>query len=294
MAGIGPAVAGAGLDERRFQLLALDVRIATDCPILQRGLEYLVQDARQDYAATEGVRFEVLRQGGEYRIAEEEAEPRIEADPVMALAYLHRRSYERAYRALPQTGLFLHAACGSFEGRRFLLMGDSGAGKTTLITQLLTSGVLGEGDELALVDDEAVSALPRRFHIKNFGLGHFPWLASEVHRLPSHDNGDGTSIYSFAPSEWGFPWHIRHAGVDAVFFLDPNHGGRSRIQEIPRHRMMQLAVPQLRLLDRANREWIAPLCRHFDRAFCGRLVLGSLDSAADLLLSKLGELPAAG
>ena len=136
--------------------------------------------------------------------------------------------------------------------------------------------------------------LPRRFHIKNFGLGHFPWLASEVHRLPSHDNGDGTSIYSFAPSEWGFPWHIRHAGVDAVFFLDPNHGGRSRIQEIPRHRMMQLAVPQLRLLDRANREWIAPLCRYFDRAFCGRLVLGSLDSAADLLLSKLGELPAAG
>ena len=58
--------------------------------------------------------------------------------------------------------------------------------------------------------------------------------------------------------------------------------------------MMQLAVPQLRLIDRTNRAWIAALCRQFDRAYCGRLVLGGLDNAAELLLSKLGELPAAG
>ena len=283
-----------GAVERRFQLLALNVRIATDCPILDRKLEYLVQDARQDYPVTDEIRLEALRHTDGYRIFEAGAEPRTEADATMALGRLHIRAYERAYEILPSTGLFLHAACGSYEGRRFLLLGDSGAGKTTLITRLLTAGALGEGDELVLLEGDRLSALPRRFHVKSFGLDHFPWLAREIHRLPSHDNGNGTFVYAFAPSDWGFPWHIRHAGIDAVFYLDPNHGGQSRILEMPRHQMMQLAVPQLRLVDRANRGWIAALCRQFDRAYCGRLVLGSLDSAADLLLSKLSELPTAG
>ena len=173
-----PMVTGTpGPCERRFQLLALDVRIATDCPILDRKLEYLVQDARQDYPVTDEIRLEVLRHADGYRISEPGAEPRIEADSAMALGHLHMRSYERAYKLLPSTGLFLHAACGSYEGRRFLLLGESGAGKTTLITRLLTAGVLGEGDELVLLEGDRLSALPRRFHIKSFGLGHFPWLA---------------------------------------------------------------------------------------------------------------------
>lgn len=288
------AAGNAGLGERRFQLLALDVRIATDCPILGRKLEYLAQDARQDYAVTDEIRLEALRHPDGYRICEADGEPRIEVDPAMALGRLHIRSYERAYEILPRAGLFLHAACGSYEGRRFLLLGDSGAGKTTLMLRLLTLGALAEGDELTFLGGNSLSALPRRFHIKSLGLDHFPWLRDQRHRLPFHDNGDSTSIYAFAPSEWGFPWHIRNAGVDAVFFLDPNHGGQSRIREIPRHRMIQHAITRLRPLERAERSWIPALCRQFDRAFCGQLVLGNLDSAADLLLSKLRDLPAAG
>ena len=165
-----------GAGERRFQLLALDVRIATDCPILDRKLEYLVQDARQDYPMTDEIRLEALRHADGYRICEAGGEPRIESDSSMALGRLHIRAYERAYEILPSTGLFLHAACGSYKGRRFLLLGDSGAGKTTLITRLLTAGALGEGDELALLEGDRLSALPRRFHIKSFGLGHFPGL----------------------------------------------------------------------------------------------------------------------
>ena len=62
--------------ERRFQLLALSVRIATDCPILDRKLEYLVQDARQDYPMTDEIRLEAQRHADGYRICEAGREPR--------------------------------------------------------------------------------------------------------------------------------------------------------------------------------------------------------------------------
>jgi len=291
---VAVAMDTAGSSERRFQLLALSVRIATDCPILDGKLEYLAQDACQDYDMTGEIHLHALRQADGYRICEAGTEPRTEADSTMALGRLHFRSYQRAYEMLPRSGLFLHAACGSYEGRRFLLLGESGAGKTTLITRLLGLGALAEGDELALLEGAGVSALPRRFHIKSTGIDHFPWLGNQLHRLPRHDNGDGTSIYAFAPSDWGFPWHIRNAGIDAVLILDPNHGGQSRIREIPHHQMIQYAIAHLRPLDQSQRSWLPALCRHFDRAFCGRLVLGSLDSAASLLISKLSDLPAPG
>ena len=288
------AEASASLIERRFQLLALDVQIVTDCPILDRRLDYLVPGVRQDYPMTAAVRFEALRRGTEYLIREDGGVARIESEATMALSRLYVRSYERAHEALPNGSYFLHAASGRFQGRRFLLMGESGAGKSTLMTRLLAEGVVAEGDELVLFDDDAACALPRRFHLKSGGLHHFPWVADRVDRIPAFDNGDGTAVYAVDPSAWGFAWRIGRGPVDAIYLIEPNHGGQSRVQELPRHRMMQLAMQQLRLIDRANRGCIASLCRHMDRAYCARLTLGSLDSAAEVLLSSLTSLPTAG
>jgi len=57
--------------ERRFQVLALEVSIATNCPRLDRQLDYLVQDAAQDFSVSARVRYEAIRQGQEYRICED-------------------------------------------------------------------------------------------------------------------------------------------------------------------------------------------------------------------------------
>lgn len=293
MAGL-QAEAPPALIERRFQLLALHVLIVTDCPILNRRLDYLVPGVQQDYPMTVEARFEVLRQGTEYLIREDGGVARIEAEATMALSHLYERSYKRAHEALPNSSYFLHAASGRFQGRRFLLMGESGAGKSTLITRLLAEGVVAEGDESVLFDDEAACALPRRFHLKSGGLHHFPWLTDRIDRIPTYDNGDGTAVYAVDPSAWGFAWQIGRGPVDAIYLLEPNHGGQSRVQEIARHRMMQQAMHQLRLIDRANRGCVASLCRHLDRAYCARLTLGSLDSAAESLISNLASLPTAG
>jgi hypothetical protein len=186
----------------------------------------------------------------------------------------------------------LHSACGSIAGQRFVLIGESGAGKTTLIIRLASEGALVEGDELVVLHEKGVVAVPRRFRIKDHGLALLPSIAGTSDRMPVLDSGHGSRIYAFAPSESGYSWHIRDASVDAVIFLDPNHGGQSRLVEIPRFQMVQFAMSQARVFDRQDRSWITMLCRQLDRAACYKLVVGDLDNAVALLISKLRGLPA--
>jgi hypothetical protein len=285
-------VAGGDVVERGFQLLALEVRIRTNCPVLDRQLDYLVQDARQDYPVSARLDVDAILEDGRYHIAGA-GESALAYDAPLVVSRLYRVCYQKAYAALPQSGAMIHAACAGYGGRRFLLIGDSGAGKTTLVIRLAREGADVEVDELALVLPEGVVGLPRRFHIKGEGLAILPWVAAQAAKMPRWENGDGSVVYGFAPSEWGHPWHIRHGPLDAVFFLEPNHGGQSRLVEVPRYEMIRLAVDRLRVLDKGQRGWIAEICRQFDAAACYKLVVGGLDSTVALLLSRLQVLPAA-
>ena len=132
--------------------------------------------------------------------------------------------------------------------------------------------------------------MPRRFHIKDAGLPLQPWIAAGDSRLQSYSNGDGSYIHAFAPSDWGYPWHIHNSSVDAVFQLESNHGGQSRIEELPCFRMVERAMAEARVLDRRQHGWIAQLCRRIDEAACFRLVVGGLDNAVALLVSSLQRL----
>jgi hypothetical protein len=280
------AAALSGWRERRFQLLAVDVRIRTNCTLLDRQLDYLVLDAVQDYPVTTSIHFDATREAGQYRICADGAEPWIEGDPATAMNRLYQASYRKLYQSLPPSSAFLHSACGTMHGCRFLLMGESGAGKTTLITRLAREGALVEGDELVVLHEDRAVAVPRRFRIKDHGLSQLPWLAAAAERMPVFENLDGSRVYAFAPSEAGYPWHIRDASIDAVIFLEPNHGGQSRVVEIAKPQMVQLAMAEARVVDGQDRSWIPMLCRQFDRASCYRLVIGDLDKAVALLISK--------
>jgi hypothetical protein len=284
-------VSASPLIERRFQLLALEVAIATNCPILDRQLDYLVVDARQRFAISSHVRYEAILADKKYRIFEDGRELGIEHDAVAALECLYRSSYAKANEKLPPGTVFLHAACGRMDGRRFLLIGESGTGKTTLILHLARHGVSMEGDEIAVVMPAGVVALPRRFHVKSESLTDLPWLEAGVERPPFLENGHGSYVFGVSPAQLGHAWEIRCGPIDAVFYLEPNHGGQPRIEDIPRYRMVELAMSQTRLPDRRDRSWLGPLCAMLDRATAHKLVVGHLDKTAKMLVLKLSEVP---
>jgi hypothetical protein len=258
--------------------------------LLDRQLDYLVQDARQSIAIAAHVRYQAIREGKIYRILEDGRELGIQHDAVSAMGLLYRSAYARANLSLPAGTVFLHAACGRLGERRFLLIGESGAGKTTLIMHLARLGISVEGDEIVVVMPEGVAASPRRFHVKSESLTELSWPVAGVPRPPFHQNGDGSYIFSVSPSELGFDWEIRCGPVDAVFYLEPNHGGQPRIEALPRYRMVELAIAQTRLPDRKDRSWLGPLCAMLDWASAHTLIVGDLDKTAKLLILKLTEL----
>lgn len=53
----------------------------------------------------------------------------------------------------------IHSGCGEYNGNRFLVVGDKGTGKTTLMTRLLFEGFHIDGDELVMVQNEKVTPL---------------------------------------------------------------------------------------------------------------------------------------
>ncbi|MCF8084909.1 MAG: hypothetical protein K9M96_17655, partial [Deltaproteobacteria bacterium] len=80
----------------------------------------------------------------------------------------------------------IHAACGSFGGKRFLLAGEKGAGKTTLISRLLFEDAAVHGDEKVLVRDREVIPLPRKFHLKEGTIRLIPQLQAVWDKLTSY------------------------------------------------------------------------------------------------------------
>jgi hypothetical protein len=253
-----------------------------------------VQDAQQERAPSVALRYDVRREDGSYRILNGAAAPSVEFGVEAAYHHLYKACYAKATEALPQSSVFLHAACGSYAGRRFLLIGHSGVGKTTLIVRIAHEGGLVESDDLVVLQPDGVIGLPRRFNLKEGSLALLPWIAAGLDRMPSFGGVYGPRVYSFAPSEWGYPWQIRSGPIDAVFYLEPNHGGQPRITELPRYQMAQLAIGEARVFNREHRGWMSELCRLLDQASCCKLVVGGLDSTAALLLKRIAGLPAGG
>jgi hypothetical protein len=65
----------------------------------------------------------------------------------------------------------LHAGLADIDGRRVVIAGPSGVGKTTTMVALADAGATALGDEGVLIREGLAIALPRPFHAKHAGSG---------------------------------------------------------------------------------------------------------------------------
>ena len=173
----------------------------------------------------------------------------------------------------------IHAACGSFGGRRFLLAGEKGAGKTTLITKSLFEDVTVHGDEKVLVRGQEVIPLPRKFHLKEGTVPLIPQLDAIWHRLTSYPTSYGVRLCFFDPADAGFKWQTKWGKVDTVFYLEPSYGNMTELEKCPKWLMSQKLIMQSLDFDTNPETQIANLCEIVTGTDSFLIHIGELDGA---------------
>ena len=266
---------------RSFHRLACEFRISSNDDAFVRRLDSLQASAIQDHPVTETHRFDVWFDGHAYRICEDNRAPDVHHDLEEAVARVDGRLHEIAFEAVADRTK-LHAGSGTWNKRRFLVVGDRGAGKTTLMTRLLFEGCAVEGDEMVLLRDGHAIAYPRRFGIRRRTLKLVPQVAPLAAHLvdePGVEESGGVHVLAFDPIQVGLTWRITAGPVAVLFFLSPPDHGPTRIVPCSRQRMAQRLMTQSAPPRAGSAALIHEIGTLVRDAASYEIVMGDLDSA---------------
>jgi hypothetical protein len=262
------------------------VTIVTNCEALHLRLQDLRIFAEQDRPFSDVFSVEVLKkdcrymimEGGETLIASDDAE--WVTLYINELVNFHLAQQMRDY-------VKIHAACGSFNGKRFLLAGAKGAGKTTLITRCLFEGITVYGDEKVLVREQDVIPLPRKFHVKEGSVPLIPKLGPIWDNLTSYPTSHGPRVCFFDPTDAGCNWQARWEKVDTIFYLEPNHGKPTEVETPPQWLMAHRMMAQSLDFDENPEVQIADLCKTVIDSKAHIMRIGELDGAIEAMKEVL-------
>ncbi len=204
------------------------------------------------------------------------------------LFVLYQRVYGRLMDHLDLGGwLSLHAALATIGGRRVLLVGDKGAGKTTLAVRLLVDGFDVEGDEMVVTRDGVALALPRRFHVKPGTAELVPQIADALAASPRAGLDDGTSIVGLDPLDLGHPTRTAPGPVAGAVLLRANHGAGSTIEPIPTVDLVARCISHVRPGGDSRSQLFATLAALLGQVQGYEMAVGPLDDAVAVLTRVL-------
>jgi hypothetical protein len=204
------------------------------------------------------------------------------------LFVLYQRSYGRLNEHLALGGwLGLHGGLVTIDGRRVVLVGAKGAGKTTLMLHLLTDGWAVEGDEMVLARDGLAVALPRRFHVKPGTADLVAGLSDALDASPRTSLSDGTAIVGLDPADLGRPMATRPGPVDAAVILTANHAGAAGAEAISTVDLVAGVIDHVHPGSDSRPALFAALAALLGQAQGLRLDVGPLDDSVAALRAAL-------
>lgn len=267
--------------ETRFQLLPCRIVIQYQDPVLRDQLDYIAVSARQSVSVTSTYTYRVSG-SGPYVLHEDGDFLADAALPEDVSFYIYRRVYRRMLERFVLAGwVVFHAGLVKINNKSFLLMGNKGAGKTTLVTRLLLAGYALEGDEMVLARGNEIMAVPRRLHLKPGIEEQVPELASHLDGLPVALAGD-LKIRGLDPANLGFDWRIAPCQPDHLVWLSPNHGGVTELQALGSFSMMQKLL-EAYLGWGESKSRVVSCAANLSRGGGHRLVLGEASDAVSHL-----------
>lgn len=246
---------------------------------MRRRIRDVAPFPRQSAAILYHCTLSALSVDGEFRINASGEGPDFELTAFYAAENLLRRMHRGALAALPDP-VRLRAAIARHAGRTFLIAGPQRSGKTTLALALLFNGCDVSSDELVLLHHGQATAFPWRFRVNETSVALFPSLRT----VPAVAARDGTSArdwwFAVDPTDFGFNWEIAPSAVSAVFYVEPNLGGRSHVIETGKLDMARRLLGQATAPPSNRRGWIGEITRMLDTARTYVVQLGDPTAAA--------------
>lgn len=262
----------------RIQLLATEFTIDTECDDVRRRLREAAPSPHQAMAILRRHTLAARQLDGEFRISGGSDGDDFELTAFYAAENLLRRMHRDALAALPDH-VRLRAAIGRAAGGSFLIAGPRNSGKTTLALRLLFEGCDVSGDDLVLVADGQAIPFPWRFRVNEPSVALLPQLRA----LPVVVARKGASArdwwFPVDPTDFGRNWNIAAATVSAVFYLEANHGSRSRVIETGKLDMARRLLAQATAPPSGRGQWIGDIARMLDGARTCLVELGDPESA---------------
>ncbi len=138
-----------------------------------------------------------------------------------------------------------------------------------------------------MVQDGSAVAYPRRLHLRKQTAEVIPELAPLLSTIPMHHEADHPDergpVYGLDPTVLGFDWRADLQPIDAIFYLNPNHGHASNLAPVPKHRMAMLLSQQAYSMGNDSAQVIGEVSAVVNQARCYELEIGSPDEASSLI-----------
>ncbi|HVL72136.1 MAG TPA: hypothetical protein VM434_09645 [Beijerinckiaceae bacterium] len=218
------------MSETIVRSIAREYRIRTGSPELGSYLAFLEASPEIEGAALTPVEITADPVSDGFLVTLPGRELR-EASVVAAANRIHQAIFTGIQEEAAGAPL-VHGACVVQCGRRMVLVGRKGSGKSTLTLHLLARGFDVEGDEHVVLREADLIAKPRRMRVKPGSLRFVPALAEAVLNSPTLPEMPLQEVYAVDPSVAGRPWRIRPGRADHLVFLEPNHGGGSALRPL--------------------------------------------------------------
>lgn len=255
-----------------------------DDAAVESALRFLVPSATQPEPARTSVSYAVRRRNGGYEILRDGVPMDVQFDPMQVLDVLYRRTQTDALKAWPGATV-LKALTGCHHGERFLVVGESRADCSHVGLELLALGADVQGDDLAILDGDQITAYPRPLRVIG-DSARLPPGAPPLAALPSVAVSQSTNQWALDLAAAGLDWRISAGRCDVVIGLETNYGGQSRLAEMNRRDMARdLMSCSEALGDPLAR--IRTLAGLVDQARCYRLRLGNVSDVAAFWPSRV-------
>ena len=248
------------------------------------ALRGAVATAAQEIAPTRAQHYAVGLDGGRYAVAEEGDALAVAASAELAAEAIAARSRRRALELAALKGwVRLRGGLVDLAGKRLLLVGPPGSGKTVLLLRLALRGGAPQGDESVLLRDGSALAVPAPLLLQEAIDPALPKLAELAPRLPRI----GGRAALDPARDLGVEWRLRVAPLEHIVVLDPRPARPGRpgcLPITPAEALTELAVA-LEAGALARTVLLRELTAAVGGAACHRLRAGEVKAMEDALVA---------